>query len=136
MSAATAPELMEQMSKPVRRNPVLHTVNGIGFGFAGTALRHPDLGGDLFVRMHWFKVVFIPILPLGIYLLSNPVDDKGRSRGGSYHIHRAVQIRCVNAIWGAGDFWGMLLSAWGIAIAVVVVAVLAVAIVGGLSSMG
>lgn len=69
--------------------------------------------------MHWFKVAFVPIFPIGIYLLSNPVDDKGRSRGGSYYIHRAVKIGGVTRVWGAGAFWGMLLSAWGIALAVI-----------------
>lgn len=123
---ANTVEVLERMSKPVRSNPWLYSINGIGFGFAGTALRHPDIGDDLFVRMHWFKIVFLPIVPFGIYLLSNPVDDKGRRQGGHYFIHRAVQIGGVHAIWGAGGFWGMLLSAWGIAFAVVAALSLAI----------
>ena len=119
MNTMTIPALLAQKSKPVKMKPVLYTVNGIGFGFAGIALRHAELGEYLFVRMHWFKLVFVPVLPLGIYLLENPLDNKGRFQGGSYYIHRAVQIGGVTGLWGAGKFWGMLLSAWGIALAMI-----------------
>ncbi len=116
-----AAALIEQFSKPVRTNPVLFRINGIGFGFSGTALRHPELGEDLFVRMHWFTFVFVPIIPLGIYLLSHPHDQKGRIRHGSYYIHRAVRVRGVTEIWGSGKFFVMLVSGWLITVAVVLV---------------
>lgn len=129
----TIPSVLAEKSKPVKLKPVLYTINGIGFGFAGIALRHPELPEWLFVRMHWFKIVFVPILPLGIYLLENPVNDRGQSQGGSYYIHRAVQIGGVTGLWGAGKFWGMLLSAWGIALAIVGVIVGAVLIIEAIS---
>lgn len=131
MSAETAAHVLKRMSKPVRANPILFSVNGVGFGFAGTALRHPDLDADMFVRMHWFKIVFVPIIPLGIYLLSNPVDKDGRARGGSYYIHRAVKIAGVSRVWGAGGFWGMFFSAWGIALALIAM----IALIGVLLSL-
>lgn len=110
---------LDQYSKPVRSNPILFRLNGIGFGFSGTALRHPDLGQPLFVRMHWFTLAWIPILPLGIYLLSNPVDERGRKQEGNYFIHRTVKIKGVTEIWGLGKFLGMLFSGWLICLAVV-----------------
>ena len=124
-------EILNQNSREIRAKPVLFRVNGIGFMFSGTALRHPDLGHDLFVRMHWFTVVFVPILPLGIYLLSHPVDDRGRERGGQYYIHRTISIRGVNEIWGGPAFFGMLVSGWLITAGIV----LAIGVVVAIFSM-
>lgn len=107
-------------SKPVQMNPVLFRMNGVGFMFAGVGLRHPDIGKEYFVRMHWFTIFFVPVFPCGIYLLSLPVNQKGRPQSGSYYIHRAVKVKAVNNIWGFWKLLWLFVSGWVIVIAIIV----------------
>ena len=128
-----AVEALTAHSKPVTHNPWLFSLNGIGFMFSGMALRHRDLGMDRFVRMHWFAMVFVPIIPLGIYLLSHPVDEMRREQKGLYFIHRAVSLKGVTAIWGLGGLLKLFFSGWLIVFGVflgLVVLVTLVAAVG------
>jgi hypothetical protein len=100
----SAEQLLEANSRPVRHAPVLWWWWGCGFSLGGAALRNVELGQALYVRMHWFKLLLCPILPLGIYLVS----------GGSPHyaFHRTVTINGVVKIWGWASFVWMLVSAW------------------------
>lgn len=110
-----AVEALNAHSKPVTRIPWLFSLSGIGFMFSGMALRHRDLGMERFVRMHWFAVLLMPIIPLGIYLLSHPVDETRRERKRLYIVHRAVTLKGVTAIWGLGGLLKLFFSGWLIA---------------------
>jgi hypothetical protein len=126
-------EALTAHSKPVVRNPWLFSFNGVGFMFSGVALRHRDLGLDRFVRMHWFAIFYVPVLPLGVYLLSHPLDATGREQKGAYLIHSAVRISGVTAIWGVGGLLKLVFSGWLIVFGVFFGLVLLVTLVAAIS---
>ena len=134
--AAIVSETVEALnlhSMPVARKPWLFSISGIGFMFSGVALRHRDLGIERFVRMHWFALFYVPVLPLGIYLLSHPLNEIGREQKGLYIIHRAVRLQGVTAIWGAGGLLKLVFSGWLIVFGVFFGLVLLVTLVAAVS---
>jgi hypothetical protein len=129
-------ETLTANSKPVRRNPWLFSLNGIGFMFSGLALRHRDLGEDRFIRMHWFAILFVPVLPLGIYLLSHPLNEvTRREQKDLYFVHRAVSPKGVTSIWGIGGVLKLFFSGWLIVFGVFFGLVLLVTVVAALNLM-
>ncbi|MFB3812672.1 MAG: hypothetical protein ACE14L_01060 [Terriglobales bacterium] len=54
---------------PNRRSPSLYTFNGIGVRFYGR--RDFDTKTKTYITVHWFVVLFLPILPLACYRVSD-----------------------------------------------------------------
>jgi hypothetical protein len=66
-----------------KRNPSLHTINGIGTTFYGN--RDSDQPTSTYVTTHWFTILYLPIIPIAAYRVS----DAG---GRSYNIHGRVPL--------------------------------------------
>ena len=103
---------LDAHSQPVANLPWLINLHGFAFDFAGARLRHVDLGGDRYVRTHWFIFLFMPVVPLGIYLVSNPVDELRRTQRYFYIIHRKLKLRAVSEVWGTGGLVRLIGSGW------------------------
>jgi len=103
---------LDAHSKPAVHLPWLINLHGFAFDFAGASLRHVDLGPDRYVRTHWFIFLFMPVLPLGIYLVSNPVDELRRTQRHFYVVHRKLKLRAVREIWGARGLAWLIGSGW------------------------
>ena len=58
-------ELRDPDLRPMRRQPVLFTINGIGAGLYGARDRDPATG--TYVKTHCICLVFVPVLALGAY---------------------------------------------------------------------
>lgn len=114
MSSAVSETLrtLDAHSQPVANLPWLINLHGFAFDFAGARLRHVDLGADRYVRAHWFIFLFMPVLPLGIYLVSNPIDELRRTQRNFYVVHRKLKLRAVRGIWGARGLAWLIGSGW------------------------
>ena len=66
-----------------KTKPILHTVNGIGCDLFGRfSLYFMD---DLVFKINFICIVFIPIIPIGIYLVK--VDEINPIEGSTYTIY-------------------------------------------------
>lgn len=66
-----------------KRSPSLRTINGVGTTFVGR--RDYDRQTNTYVTNHWFVILFLPIIPIASYRVS----DAG---GNSYHIYGCVPL--------------------------------------------
>jgi hypothetical protein len=122
-------QILAQHSGPVPVLPWLFDIHGSGFMFYGYSLRHRDLGIDRYVRTHWFTLAYVPIFPLGAYLLSDDVDESGRpKKRKTMIVHRRVYARGVAKIWGLegllwliGSAYLVLLGIFAVMVAVVMI---------------
>lgn len=103
-------EILEANSTPISAVPWLFSFHASGFMFHGVGLHHRDLG-ERFVRTHWFALVFVPIIPLGIYLVEK---DRAQStwRQRVLIVHRKVKLRGLVQIWGLAETVWLIASAW------------------------
>ena len=130
-------QILAQHSGPVPVLPWTFHLHGTGFMFYGCALHHRDLGVDRYVRAHWLTIAFMPIFPLGVYLVSDEVDETGRptkrkSLFGDRKtmlVHRRVYARGVVKIWGAGGVVWLLGSAY-VVVLIIFLAMLLVVMLG------
>lgn len=106
-------QLLAEHSGPVPVLPWTFTFHGTGFMFYGYALHHRDLGTERFVRAHWLTVAFLPILPLGAYLVSHDVDETGRpKKRKALIVHRRVYMSGLMKIWGVSGLTWLIGSAY------------------------
>lgn len=100
--------LLDRYSTPVNHPPRL--VYSVPLFFIARlltgGLRDSDLPEGQYIKMHWF-IFFIPLIPLGIFLVSRALNKKGE-KTGAYYFHRRVRIKAVTEIWGAGAFLGLV----------------------------
>ena len=68
LTAAERSTLLREHLQDVQSAPTLWRFNGIGFTVLGSL--KDDLLRPLYFAMRWFTVLWIPIFPAGIYLLS------------------------------------------------------------------
>lgn len=106
--------------------PVLRTVNGFGFRLCGT-LALPGLKQQ-HLAAHWFVAFFLPVLPLGLYVVSGNYP-------GPYKFYGRVRFRIAVRAYGSRIWW-LLASAWLHGIAMLTFVGLVVAsFAGGISSL-
>lgn len=67
------------------RRPLLRTVNGIGFRLSGWIADTDE--PRIYYKIHWFTVLFIPIIPCGVYAL-----DRAESTYPNYLIFGRVPM--------------------------------------------
>lgn len=84
--------------------------NGIGLAFLG-AHDDPTLSPAYFSIL-WFTVLWIPIAPTGIYLVSHARDQRGREERDRFHVHGRITSRDFEAIY-PGSFGRLLRLVWG-----------------------
>ncbi len=80
--------------KPLKGGPILGRINGCGFTFLGW-LRDELLEPHM-LKMHWFTVLWIPIVPLGVYVVDRGDVDQ-------YQIYRRLSLWRFHKI-----YWGRL----------------------------
>lgn len=103
-------QILEQNSTIAHTVPWLFDFHASGFMFHGVGLHHRDLG-DRFVRTHWFVLAFVPIIPLGIYLVEkDPEQSTWRRR--MLIVHRKVGVTALVRIWGLAETVWLIASAW------------------------
>lgn len=88
----------------------MFSLNGIGTKLLGV-FQDGRLPGLYFARL-WVIVLFIPVVPLGIYLVSNPNDAKGNPISGQYYFYGRVRHRDFRALHPEGLRW-LLLTSFG-----------------------
>jgi len=93
-----------------KKRPILFTFVGTGAKFFGE--RDYDPGTRSYVTFHWFTLLFVPILPLGAYRVTD-ADVQ------SYYIHGKVPLTSI-----------LRKARWAIAASVMVLALVAIAIRG------
>jgi hypothetical protein len=92
--------LLERM-KPIQSAPALRTVNGVGLRLCGK-LMLPGIR-DAFISAHWLVIFFLPIVPLGLYVVSGAYPE--------YRFHGRLSFSDVSAVYGQRAWW-LLASAW------------------------
>lgn len=95
--AKAARELMENRRLflvPTRGRLWLSTYNGIGASFYGE--REPDFVDGSYIATHYFVIFFIPIFPLGQYLVRNAAAQDG---GQGYFVLGKVPFRLLLSLW-------------------------------------
>lgn len=95
--AATARELMENRRLflvPPRGRLWLSTYNGIGASFYGES--EPDFVDGSYIATHYFVIFFVPIFPLGQYLVRNAAAQDG---GQGYFVLGKVPFRLLLSLW-------------------------------------
>lgn len=95
--AATARELMANRRlflTPARGRLWLSTYNGIGASFYGES--EPDFVDGSYIATHYFVVVFLPLFPLGQYLVRNATAQDG---GQGYFVIGKVPFRLLLSLW-------------------------------------
>lgn len=90
---------------PIRRMPVLHTVNGIGASVYGGSDRDPD---GSYIKTHFLVAVFVPIFPLAQYLVKDA--DRGWYFLGK--VPMSTPVRIWNRLVVLGIFAAVLAGAF------------------------
>ncbi len=101
MSNEAVERLLGRMVK-IEAAPTLRTVNGTGLTLAGTLLL-PGIR-DARIAGYWFTFLFLPLLPLRLYVVSG-------SYPGPYRFHGAIKFRHVYQAYGSRAVW-LVASAW------------------------
>lgn len=81
--------------KPIKNGPLLGRINGCGFtlhGWLKDELLHPHI-----VKMHWFTILWVPLVPLGTYVVDRGDYDQ-------YTIYRHLSLWRFHRI-----YWGRLI---------------------------
>lgn len=89
-----------------KQNPTLQTTNGIGMALFGRY--SPDFMGDLLFKIHFFCFVFIPIIPLGIYLVR--VDNLNPVEGTTHSIYGKLSVLNFLSLFGFKVFPVLILT--------------------------
>jgi len=84
-----------------KKSPTLSTINGIGAAFWGK--RDFDQVTKTYITNHWFVLLFIPIIPIGSYRVSDG------NQPGSYYIHGRVPLSPLLKKWRWGVVAAILL---------------------------
>jgi hypothetical protein len=87
---------LQSHMRPLERAPLLHRINGCGATIIGTYLVR-ELA-PAYLALYGVTFYFLPILPLRIYLVSNPC------RQNEYEFHGEISL--VN--FGKADGWGLV----------------------------
>jgi hypothetical protein len=85
-------EALRRSLRPLDRAPGLYRLNGCGTTMLGRYY-DPTLSPK-FYSLRWFTFFLIPILPLGIYLVSKP--------NSTYFFHASIRRRELNALYRRG----------------------------------
>jgi hypothetical protein len=76
--------------KPVKKAPVLHRINGCGTTMLG---RYTDTRlMPAFYSLRYFTFFGVPLVPLGVYLVSHPVTANGKPYLYSFSFHAKIRM--------------------------------------------
>jgi hypothetical protein len=108
----------------VESAPALRTFNGFGFRLSGS-LMLPGMNG-VYISAYWFVALFLPIIPLGLYVVSGHYP-------GPYKFYGKLAFGDAVKAYGSRIWW-LVASAWleGAFMLVGLVVVITI-VVGGMS---
>lgn len=112
-----AEQILEDNSTSVYTVPWLFSFHAIGFMFHGVGLHDRDLG-ERFARVHWFVLAFVPIIPLGIYLVEKDLANS-TWRKRVLIVHRKLKLKGLVAVWGLPNTVWLVISAWFVTVGVI-----------------
>jgi hypothetical protein len=116
---------LQSILQPIDRAPRLMRINGIGTTLLG-ALRYPWLEPH-FVAVHFFTVLFIPLFPLGFYLVK-PADGRAYYFIGKIsHANLAAFV----GVEGMRRLWLSLLREFSVWLGLFVIGVIVAVVVSG-----
>ena len=116
--AASLTQAMSRTSAPLS----LMRINGCGLYMAGFTPFLAVDGRVIGVSLLTFSVVFVPLLPIGLRIVSRD--------GNEYSFYGKVSAKACSEAFGTGFFWKTYLRSAIKAISVVAVVILAIAILG------
>jgi hypothetical protein len=85
---------------PVERPPSLYRTNGIGTTLLGHYFDREF--APAFYTVHFFTFLWIPIIPLGIYMVKHPVDENGRQNPDRYQFLWRIPADLFDRIYPNG----------------------------------
>lgn len=107
----------------------LHTVNGMGGAFRGS-FHDPNLGTRFFTRQ-FFVFLWLPVIPLDVYLVGRPSEGDARLPRRTYLLYGRMSMHDLTEVYG-DKFpswrwrWSVARDSWiGIAIVATIVVLLA-----------
>jgi len=103
-------QILAEHSTPVANVPWLFNFHGSGLMFHGIGLHDRDLG-ELYARTHWFTLAFVPILPLGVYMIEKDAE-KTKWWRSAIIVHRKLKFSGVVSVWGLAEAVWLITSAW------------------------
>ncbi len=80
---------------PVKDAPILSRINGFGFCLLGTM--KDELLLPSILKVYWFTALFIPIIPLEIYLVAGSYDS-------GYRFFGSLSLMKFHSIYGMRSF--------------------------------
>ena len=113
---------LKERLQPITEAPSLRRVNGIGVTLLGT-LRDDALKPMCF-KMHWITVLWIPLIPICVYLVDNPA-------GPSYRFYRSLSVFDFHSLYRGrlGKFYLSVAGEALLGFAIVLIALFVVAFV-------
>ncbi len=93
-------------ASPLRRMPVLHTVNGMGASVYGGSDRDPD---GSYIKTHFLVFLFVPIFPLAQYLVKDAAEKGWYFLG---KVPMSTPVRIWNRLVVLGIFGAVLAGAF------------------------
>jgi hypothetical protein len=85
---------------PVEHPPSLYRINGIGTTLLGHYFDRDF--APAFYTVHFFTLLWIPIIPLGIYMVKHPVDESGRQNPDRYQFLWRIPADLFDRIYPNG----------------------------------
>jgi hypothetical protein len=125
-------EHLRGLLKKVDHTPALWRLNGCGTTLLGQL--QPTHHADGFFTRLFVTVLWVPIIPLGIYLVSYSLDPHGRPRYNSFLFHAQIAPSDFHRVYHTAVF-RFYLGALGHALAMIGVVIGAVALVVWLSTL-
>jgi hypothetical protein len=118
--------------KRVHRAPVLWRFNGCGTTLLGR-LRPSSHSPAYFTRL-FVTVLWVPIVPLGVYLVTHSLDARGQPLPSSYDFLAQITRRDFHRVYQA-DTHPFYLLAFGNAVVIIVFIIAALALATWLASL-
>lgn len=97
---------------PVPTAPILRQINGFGSALYGQ-VAEPGLQPAYFARLY-LTALWLPVFPLGIYLVSHPRASNGALLTSTYRFHGRMPSADFHRLFGhrlLGFYFGALLQA-------------------------
>jgi hypothetical protein len=86
---------LQMHTRPVHSAPILRRINGFGFCLLGTM--KDELLFPTFFKVYWFAVLFIPIIPLQVYMVTGSYDS-------GYRFFGSLSLTKFHSIYGMRSF--------------------------------
>ena len=115
-----------------KRNPILWTWNGIGFDLFGRM----DLSEDLWIKIHCFCFIYIPIIPISTYLVNVSDEDLNPVEGTTFSVYGKVGLFKLTRTYGLGSMLKLAFTAFIEGIGKIIVLVIILAMLTALGYCG